>query len=333
MTTDVTEQSSTGIVLSATDHRLPDPLPIGLAKYANFKDMAQGGSGQLRSCWDTIVNRLVVMKTLLPKYREDPRENRRFLREARITAMMQHPNTVPVYEIGHDQSVGIYFTMKRISGENFFEVIKRIARDDQDTCDQFPVIRRLEIAVAAAQALAYAHVQGVIHRDVKPENIWIGNFGEVILLDWGVAKVWGHSDESEGYVPASEDASDEELQLRTLTGGGQRPGTPLYMSPEQVRGYKYLDERSDIFSMGIVLYEMLAIREPFRGASINETFRNIQHVDPPRPSEVSPQREIPAAVEDIIMKALQKKPADRYQSMRLLINDLQDVIENRSLTT
>ncbi|QDV70790.1 Serine/threonine-protein kinase PknD [Rosistilla carotiformis] len=325
------DHTSTGIVLSATDHRLPDPMPVGLAKYTNFKDMAEGGSGKLRSCWDTVVNRLVVMKTLQSKFIHDPKENRRFLREARITAMLQHPNTVPVYEIGHDPEIGIYFTMKRISGENFFQALKRIAMGDEATAEAYSLQRRLEIAISAAQALAYAHVRGVIHRDVKPENIWIGNFGEVILLDWGVAKVWGHSDESESFVFRREDAEDEEMQLRTLTGGGQRPGTPLYMSPEQVRGYKYLDERSDIFSMGIVLYEMLAIREPFRGRNINETFDNIQNVDPPPPSERSPDREIPAAADAIVMRAIQKKPKDRYQSMRAMIADLHELLENRKI--
>ena len=318
-------QPGSGIVLSATDHRLPNPIPSGLAKYTDFKEMAEGGSGRLRTCWDTIVNRRVVIKTLLAKYLGDHKENRRFLREARITAMLQHPNTVPVYEVGHDESEGIYFTMKRISGENFFEVLKRIARGDEETLNEFPNSRRLDIAVNAANALAYAHVQGVIHRDVKPENIWIGNFGEVILLDWGVAKVWGHADESEDFDTMRDGDSEDEGQLRTLTGGGQRPGTPLYMSPEQVRGYKYLDERSDIFGLGIVLYEMLALREPFRGRHINETFNNIQNVDPPKPSERSPDRDIPASVDKIIMKALQKKPQDRYQSIRQLIADIKSV--------
>ena len=325
------EQGSAGIVLSATDHRLPDPIPTGLAKYANFNDMAVGGTGRLRTCWDTIVNRLVVIKTLLPKYLADRRENRRFLREARITAMLQHPSTVPVYEVGHDNREGVYFTMKRVSGENYFEVLKRIARGDEATCDAYPIAQRLRIAASAGQALAYAHVQGVIHRDVKPENIWIGNFGEVILLDWGVAKVWGHTDDTDDDPTERDEDSEDEVQLRTLTGGGQRPGTPLYMSPEQVRGYRYLDERSDVFSMGVVLYEMLALREPFRGRNIHETFDNIQNMDPVKPSERSPDREIPSVADEIIMKALQKEPAKRYQSMRALVSEVLQAAEGLSV--
>ncbi len=157
--------------------------------------MARGASSLLRSCFDSVTGRTIAIKTLLPEMRFDRRERRRLLREARVTAQLQHPNTVPVYDIGDDDEQGIYFSMKRISGENFFEILKRIAPGDEATIDAFPIPRRLEILADACQALAYAHARGVIHRDVKPENIWVGNFGEVILLDWGVAKVWGHADD------------------------------------------------------------------------------------------------------------------------------------------
>lgn len=313
------------IILSATDPDLPQEPARGLAKYANFRPMAQGGNAILRSCWDPIIGRTIAVKTLLPHAIYDRAERRRFLREARVTAQLQHPATVPVYEIGDDPQEGVYFTMKRISGENFFEVLKRLARNDEATEAAFPVTRRVDIVVAACQALAYAHARGVIHRDVKPENIWVGNFGEVILLDWGVAKVWGHADDNEP-IRQSTLAVPKELedgaQLRTLTIGGQRPGTPLYMSPEQVEGKRSIDERTDIFSVGVVLYEMLAIREPFRGRTIDETFGNIVNSDPVLPSERSPERYVPAELERVLMRALKKKPSDRYQTMRELIADL-----------
>lgn len=183
------------IFLSATDYDLPATLPQGIGKYTGFHEMARGGSAVLRTCFDQMTGRTVVMKSLLPDCRDDVKENRRLLREARVTAQLQHPNTVPVYEIGRDESVGLYFTMKRITGENLFEILKRIARDVPETVAEFPLRRRVEIVTGAALALMYAHARGVIHRDVKPENIWVGNFGEVILLDWGVAKVWGQSDD------------------------------------------------------------------------------------------------------------------------------------------
>ena len=317
--------SSEPIILSGTDADLPKVVPNGLARYSGFREMARGGSGLLRSCFDTITGRVVVVKTLLPKVFRDRGERRRFLREARVTAQLQHPNTVPVYDIGDDENEGLYFVMKRISGENFFEILKRIARGDQGTLDAFPISRRLDIIADACQALAYAHARGVIHRDVKPENIWVGNFGEVILLDWGVAKVWGHADHNVPIHSSMIQPPKDESQLQTLTGGGQRPGTPLYMSPEQVEGNRGIDERTDVFSVGVCLYEMLALREPFRGSSIDVTFDNIKNQDVPPPSERSPDRGIPKDADKVVMRALQKLPGRRFQSMREMIGAIRSI--------
>jgi eukaryotic-like serine/threonine-protein kinase len=310
------------IFLSATDYDLPEPLPQGLAKYSNFRDMARGGSAVLRTCFDRITGRTIVIKTLLPEFRHDEKENRRLLREARVTAQLQHPNTVPVYEIGRDAAEGLYFTMKRVSGENLFEILKRIARGDAATSGAFPLRRRLEIVAGAAQALMYAHARGVIHRDVKPENIWVGNFGEVILLDWGVAKVWGQPDDA----PQHPSLARPSESLQALTMAGDRPGTPLYMSPEQVNVNRaVIDERSDVFSTGVVLYEVAALREPFRGRVIQETFENIIHDHPPPPSKASPDRGIPPRLDEVVTKAIAKTPADRYQTMRELLEAIREV--------
>lgn len=311
------------IFLSATDYDLPEPLPQGLAKYSNFRDMARGGSAVLRTCFDRITGRTIVIKTLLPEFRHDEKENRRLLREARVTAQLQHPNTVPVYEIGRDAAEGLYFTMKRVSGENLFEILKRIARGDAATIAAFPLRRRLEIVAGAAQALMYAHARGVIHRDVKPENIWVGNFGEVILLDWGVAKVWGQPDDAPQHPTLARQSSES---IQALTMAGDRPGTPLYMSPEQVNVNRaVIDERSDVFSTGVVLYEVAALREPFRGRVIQETFENIIHDHPPPPSKASPDRGIPPRLDEVVTKAIAKTPADRYQTMRDLLEAIREV--------
>ncbi len=314
------------IILTSTDPDLPSEIPSGLARYTGFREMARGASAMLRSCFDSVTGRTVALKSLQPETRFDRRERRRLLREARVTAQLQHPNTVPVYDIGNDDQEGVYFTMKRISGENLFEILKRIATGDEATSAAFPISRRLEILGDACQALAYAHARGVIHRDVKPENIWIGNFGEVILLDWGVAKVWGHTDDE---APIRQSVlrpdTDESRQLKTLTGGGQRPGTPLYMSPEQVSGNRGIDERSDIFSVGVCLYEVLAIREPFRGQNIDETFDNIRRKTPPTPSERSPDNGISKAADDVVMRAINKSPSARYQTMRDMIEAIRAI--------
>jgi serine/threonine protein kinase len=371
-----------GILLSGTDRDLPDVLPTGISRYTNFAEMSIGNRSRLSSAFDTIVGRTVAIKSLLPSCAVDRRHRRRFLREARVTAQLQHPNTVPVYDIGVDPDLGIYFTMKRISGENLLQVIRRLAQGDEEAKVAFPLRRLLDIAINVAQSLAYSHVRGVIHRDIKPENIWVGNFGEVIVLDWGVAKVWGYPDELEELSPptptplpedgveagpdpheparltttegvdaasargldassiagrSGADMSDvgshtevdlEKDQLRTLTNNGQRLGTPLYMSPEQVRGSQFVDDRTDMFSLGVVLYEMLTQKEPFRGRSIEDTFHFIQNWDPPKPSSQVPFADIPPTLDQVVLKAMAKRADDRFQTMPELIGQLQAVMDS-----
>jgi serine/threonine protein kinase len=266
----------------------------------------------------------VCLKTLHPKYADDKTERRRFLREARVTAQLQHPNTVPVYEIGENNDGVLYFAMKRVAGEDLFQIIKRMAQGDDETLSTHSIEFLLEIVVQACQALAFAHRHGVIHRDVKPENTWVGNFGEVLLLDWGVAKVWGVLDDEDERIPIQSLNKADDEQLQTLTQSGQMPGTPLYMSPEQVLGHKYIDERSDIFSMGVVLYELLCFREPFRGPTIRHTFDRIVNDNPIEPRSIAPQREIPEEVQRICLKALSKDPSERFQSVTQLINALRE---------
>ena len=262
------------------------------------------------------------MKTLLRQFLLDDKENRRLLREARVTAQLQHPNTVPVYEIGRDPVEGIYFTMKRVSGENLFEILKRVATKVPETVAEFPLRRRVDIVASAGLALMYAHARGVIHSDVKPENIWVGNFGEVILLDWGVAKVWGQPDDA----PLAPLLVAQQDHPQAITMAGDRPGTPLYMSPEQINVNRAaVDERTDIFSTGVVLYETTALREPFRGRVIQETFENILHDTPPPPSALRTEGKIPPALDAVIMKAIEKNPAERFQTMRQMLDALRAV--------
>ena len=160
-------------------------------------------------------------------------------------------------------------------GEDLYETVKRVAKREPAAIQAFPISEFVEIFLQVSQALAFAHAHGVIHRDIKPENIWLGQFGETVLLDWGVAKVWGVEDppwEPEDFKPHPDSDAKDREQLRTLTRSGQLPGTPLYMSPEQILGHKSIDERSDIFSMGVMLYELMTLKEPFRGESVRKTF-------------------------------------------------------------
>lgn len=302
-----------GIFVSNIEAEIPPYISNKFEKYSRPRHLARGGKADVRIYKDTNLGRNVVVKLLRPEFREDKTELRRLLREARITAQLQHPGTVPVYEIGQDDKGNFYFTMKKVAGETLFDVIVNLSKKNEDYMQRYSLDRLLNVFTQISDTLAYAHARGVIHRDVKPENILIGRFGEAMLLDWGVAKVWGMPNEGE---------EDDILS---------RGGTPLYMSPEQILGHRLIDERTDIFSMGVVLYEILALREPFRGRDVRATFDRIVNEEPKPPSELDPDRLVPKPVEDICLKALSKEPNDRYQSMRAMVADIY-AFRNEALT-
>lgn len=307
------------IFLSATDAEIPADFKNDFQKYSFLGPMVGGGSGVLMAYRDNCLGRNVAIKKLKPDCQKDARERRRLLREARITAQLGHPNTVPVYELGVDDEGNLYFAMKKIEGEDLFKILSRIARGDEGTIARYNLDALLEILIQAANAVAFAHAHGVIHRDLKPENILVGTYGAVYVMDWGIAKIWGMPNET--FI---EDFQSESDVYERLTTSGQRPGTPLYMSPEQVRN-SHIDERSDIFSMGVVLYELLALREPFRGRNINETFEKILTYDPPPPSEVGRNFAFPLEFDAICAKAFAKDPGQRFQSMNEMIREIKTV--------
>ncbi len=297
-----------------TDRQLSRYFSNNYDRYTEFVPLAKGGSGVLQTCKDNNLGRTVVMKILHKQLSNQEHLRARFLREARVTAQLQHPNTVPVYEVGHDREGRLYFTMKRVEGETLRDILEQQVLGDSGAIETYNLDRMLGLLIQVCNALAYAHAHGVVHRDVKPENILIGTFGEVLLLDWGVAKVWAKNGDFE----------QAEVAYQELTDVGQRPGTPLYMSPEQVRGGGEIDARTDIYSIGVVLYEILTLKEPHRGKRVNETFEMIVKEDPIPPELRTPQRQVPRLLAGIAMQALKKSPQDRFQTMPEMIDALRD---------
>lgn len=295
-------------VLEQTDKVLaqkPDPN----FRYAYFKTLAKGGKSLIQSCKDLHLNRTVCYKSLLPEFADDEIEQKRFLREARVSAMLQHPNTVPTYELGRDNTGHYYFTMKLVHGYTLREIF--------DFRERYDLSQLVNIIVQVAYALEYAHSQGVLHRDIKPENILIGPYGEVLLLDWGLAKVW---DKAGSLSQLAEAKVVSQTDNTSMTGYQKLQGTLFYMSPEQMLKDPAIDSRSDIYSLGVILYEALTGRTPITGDILDEVIQSTLNDTPPKPSDLA--EFVPVLLEKAAMHCLKKNPDNRPKSAGALIQVL-----------
>ncbi len=305
------------VYLEETDKPLPEVLNPN-TRYMFLGTIATGGKSVIRSCKDLHLSRVVVHKSLKAEFANDPIEQRRLLREARVSALLQHPNTIPTYEIGKDRNGNVYFTMKLVHGYTLREVL--------DYRDRYDLTQLIEVVVSVTQALSSAHAHGVAHRDIKPENILVGPYGEVVLLDWGLAKVWRKDGSTEEAIDDPLFANYQTLmnkENKSVTGLGKLQGTILYMSPEQVKRDPSISYSTDIYSIGSVLYEILTGRTPFDGRNTREVLNDIENKSPEVPSKVS-KYQVPKLLEKLVMSCLQKDPASRPESMTEVTRILQE---------
>jgi serine/threonine-protein kinase len=310
---------SENITLSDTDRDLPKHVKNGFMRYRDFQPLTQGGEAILRTCVDENLGRTVVMKTLQPQFQNLETYQKRFLREARVTAQIPHPATIPVYELSRDSEGNAYFTMKKLRGRDLSDILDKISEGDKATIEKYPLDSLLNVLIHCSQCLAFAHNQKVVHRDMKPANIMIGDYGEIMVLDWGLAKVWDMEDDED--VDRLIRSGQQAMSGR-LTGRGDVQGTPFYMSPEQAVETGDVDERTDIYNMGIILFEVLTGESYMSGRNFKEIKRKLQE-DPVRePRAVAPLKKIPAELNAICMKALQRSVTDRYQKMSEFSEDL-----------
>lgn len=285
-----------------------DPL-IGTklaGKYEIMSVLGTGGMGVVYKGRQDVMDRIVAIKMLQSHHLNDSMSVKRFQQEGRATCKLNHPHIITVYDFGISQQTGQPFiVMDYLQGVPLSDVIKQEG--------QVGVERALKIFSQSADALGHAHKQGIIHRDLKPSNIVLisydGDKDFVKVVDFGVAQIM-------------EDAQGSTENHQRLTQMGEVCGSPVYMSPEQCQGHK-LDQRSDIYSMGIVMYETLTNRLPLLGRTMVETMRKHIEDAPPKFSEVRPDLYIPERVEAVILKAMAKDPADRHQSMEHLVNELE----------
>jgi len=297
------------------------------SKYIFDKELGRGGMGAVFSTVDQDVRRKVAMKVMLPKTATSPAHIKRFLEEAQITGQLEHPNIVPVHEVGINEESNIYFTMKMVRGENLDDVLDWIAQGNVDYQQKYSLGVLLQIFMKVCDAVGYAHAKGVLHRDLKPENIMVGDFGEVLLMDWGLAKVLGREDvNTEGRQSA-----DQTNIYQTMEG--QVMGTPAYMSPEQAFGkISELDERSDIFSLGGILYKILTRQAPYRGKNAREALEKARKRQLQPPDLRAPELKIPPELVAVCMKAMARGQDERYGSAEELKDDIQRYLDGRSVS-
>ena len=263
-------------------------------KYRILEEIGRGGMGIVHKAEDIKLQRLVALKFLPHQWISDPEARERFIQEARAASALDHPNICNIFEIGEAEDDRMYIAMAFYEGESLREKIKRGPLKQVDAVD---------IAIQAATGMAKAHQKGIVHRDIKPANLLITSDSVVKVVDFGLAKLAGQVN---------------------LTHEGMMVGTVAYMSPEQAKG-QAVDQRTDIWSLGVVLYEMLSGILPFKGDYEQALIHSILHKEPERLGKL--RKDLPPGLENIVFKALSKKPASRYQSMDELLEDLRSAAE------
>ena len=269
--------------------------------------------------------RTICHKQLRADLADNPVLQRRFIREARVTAMLQHPNTIPTYELGRSADGHPYFTMKLVYGATFREILESCAAAQSHNVDGRSLMKLIDVLSQVGHALHYAHRHGVVHRDVKPENILVGPFDEVLLLDWGLAKVWGKDDEQldANSTDDAESASEDETDV-SLTSKAPLDATPAYMSPEQLISRNAVDRRSDIYSWGAILYELLTLRRMVQGETVNRVLDFLRHGQVLKPTARPSGVPVSKHLAEICMSCVARDPGMRYQSMDHVIDHLEE---------
>jgi serine/threonine protein kinase len=333
---------------SATRRSIPPGTPTELwaGKIRVLGELGSGAMAKVLRGYDTKLRREVALKVTKLARRDMPRQQlARFAEEAQITAQLEHPNVVPIHDLGASPDGHAYFSMKLIPGRSLEAILERRRQEDPATLAQFGLRRLLDVFLQVCQAIDYAHARGVVHRDLKPANIMVGDFGEVLVMDWGVAKLSEPSAAKPGTVTTNtEDGSIPDIEPGDGAAPSIRPGitsvraaakawqtqdgtvigTPEYMSPEQAQGLP-IDGRADIYALGVILYEILCGDVPFEHEDPRVTLERVIHDQPMPPSQIQPAT--PAALEALTLRLLVKDPAERTLTIPQIRTHIQNYIE------
>ncbi len=296
-----------------------EPKQIG--KYTLLRLIGKGGMGEIFLAKDPTFERTVALKRILTKLIPYPSIKRRFLSEAKIAAQLTHPSILPVYSL-HIEENQIYYTMPYVEGETLKEILKstrmkeKLGEPLHTLGSTIPSLIRIFLNVC--QAMHYAHTKGFLHRDLKPENIMVGKFGEVMILDWGIAHPIGKPEENP--------ISNEINTPYDLTKPGKVVGTVSYMAPERGMG-KEASIQTDIYSLGVILYQLLTLRLPFIRPSLRDFRKLLKYERWVEPQEIAPHRDISMQLSHITKQCLEEDPNKRYQSVFEIIEQLENYIE------
>lgn len=326
-------------------------------RYADFDELGRGGMGVVMKVRDNDLRREVAMKIVRSdRVRAGTEQGRvtlrRFVEEAQITGQLEHPNIVPVHELGADATGRVYFTMKLVKGRPLSLILRDLRMGDKAVLRDFPLDRLLQVFMKVCDAIAFAHAHNVVHRDLKPENVMIGRFGEVLVMDWGLARLL---DQPQAEPAANVIRTDSRPQgtgtssrhaPSALSMDGTIAGTPAYMAPEQARGeISRIDQTTDIFALGAILYELLVLKPPYSGESGTVMLEQAARGDILRP-EVRialddelrraaarlPGGNVPPELSAVAMHALAASQHDRYPTALALKEDIENFMAGRPVT-
>lgn len=331
------ESTPQPIPLESTAQPLSPPL--GAENYLVGDEVARGGMGSVLQAEDRKLKRTVAVKVMMQDADASPAMHLRFVREAEVLAKLAHPNIVPIYDLVWEDGMPLFYSMKLVKGRTLQTILNDLRKEDADALRDYPLTRLLDIFRKVCDAIAFAHSQCVLHRDLKPENIMVGEFGEVLIMDWGLAK-----------IASATDPTDPTDQSPDGTLHGSVLGTPQYMSPEQARGsMEEVDELSDTYALGGILYAILTLRPPVEGATALEVLDKVERGEITAPTaflsragsrgkafergemleatQIKPLPhlrggQVPAALSSVAMKALQRAKTDRYASVPSLAADI-----------
>lgn len=286
------------------------------APYSEKTFFDQGGMKNIYTCKDLRSDRIIAMAEINDF--SDAQKLNDFLREAKITAYLQHPNIVPVYEIGLNDNDIPFFTMKLIKGQNLGEILRALKNGDKEAVKKFPLSKLIDIFEKVCDGIAYAHSKGVLHLDIKPDNISVSSYGEVLVCDWGISELCPEAFDNEAIMK-------EEFKslLPLLRSDNIIRGTLPFISPEQVnKEVGTISPLSDIYSLGVLLYSILTFDIPFKHTDQKGDLLAVLKGDFLNPSQKSPDKKIPKSLEAICLKAMFYSPKERYKNVGEILTEL-----------